>query len=124
MEPTDEWYDPQITTFGDRVTGAREKAGLSQAEFAQKLGVKLKTVQGWEADMLEPRANKLQMISGLLNISLPWLINGTGEGPDPGGAPSIEALLGELRALRRQMDGVSGRIQAIGKSLTSLGGSK
>ena len=27
----DGWYDPNATTFGDRVAGAREQAGMSQA---------------------------------------------------------------------------------------------
>lgn len=32
-----------------KIREARERANLSQAEFAQQLGVSLRTVQNWEA---------------------------------------------------------------------------
>ena len=70
----DGWYDPNATTFGDRVAGAREQAGMSQADLAKRLGVKLKTLKSWEDDLSEPRANKLSMMAGMLNVSLLWLL--------------------------------------------------
>ena len=80
-ETNDGWFDPDATTFGDRVAGARERAGMTQAEMAKRLGVKLKTLKGWEDDLSEPRANKLSMMAGLLNVSLLWLLSGEGEAP-------------------------------------------
>ena len=77
----DGWYDPNATTFGDRVAGAREQAGMSQADLAKRLGVKLKTMKAWEDDLSEPRANKLSMMAGMLNVSLLWLLSGEGPGP-------------------------------------------
>jgi transcriptional regulator with XRE-family HTH domain len=74
------WYDAETSTFGDRMTGAREAAGLSQAELARRLGVKVKTIRAWENDMAEPRANRLQMLAGLLGVSIMWLLNGQGDG--------------------------------------------
>ena len=70
------WYDPEATTFGDRMTGAREASGLSQSELAKRLGVKVKTIRAWENDQSEPRANKLQMLAGLLGVSIMWLLSG------------------------------------------------
>jgi ribosome-binding protein aMBF1 (putative translation factor) len=67
------WYDADTTTFGDRMTGAREAAGLSQAELAKRLGVKVKTIRAWENDRSEPRANRLQMLAGILGVSIMWL---------------------------------------------------
>ncbi|MCY3983066.1 MAG: helix-turn-helix transcriptional regulator [Roseovarius sp.] len=75
----DEWFAPDVTTFGDRLTGAREHAGMSQEELSRRLGVKLETLKSWEDDLSEPRANKLSMMAGLLNVSLPWLLTGVGE---------------------------------------------
>ena len=63
-ETQNDWFDPDATTFGDRLAGAREAAGMTQKEMAQRLGVKLKTLQGWEDDISEPRANKLSTVSG------------------------------------------------------------
>ncbi|GHC09585.1 MULTISPECIES: helix-turn-helix transcriptional regulator [Gemmobacter] len=95
---TQGWFSEETATFGDRVTGAREGAGMTQDELAKRLGVKLKTVQAWENDMLEPRANRLQMMAGMLNVSLVWLLTGEGEGPD-GPAPERSAATETRRAL-------------------------
>ena len=65
----DDWFNPDATTFGDRVAGAREKAGMSQSQLAKRLGIKLKTLKAWEDDQSEPRANKASMMAGLLNVS-------------------------------------------------------
>jgi len=103
-----DWYSEDRATFGDRVTGAREAMGWSQKELAKRLGVKLKTVAGWEDDLSEPRANKLQMLAGILNISLVWLLTGDGEGvnepQDNTPLPAdVKGLLTELRQLRGKM---------------------
>lgn len=106
--PKDEWFSDKAATFGDRLAGAREAAGLSQAELARRLGVRLRTAEGWEADTIEPRANRLQMLAGLLNVSIRWLLTGEGDGipgPDAGEAVAPEAaqLIAELRSLRGEM---------------------
>ncbi|MCZ7625005.1 MAG: transcriptional regulator [Candidatus Methylomirabilota bacterium] len=36
------------------ITGVREKTGLSQARFAQLLGVSVRTLQDWEQDRRAP----------------------------------------------------------------------
>lgn len=108
VEVEEDWYSDDRATFGDRVTGAREAMGWSQKELAKRLGVKLKTVMGWEDDLSEPRANKLQMLSGILNISLVWLLTGDGDGveepSDPAQIPAdVKELLAEMRQLRGKM---------------------
>ncbi len=104
----DQWFDPDATTFGDRLAGARELAGMTQAELAKRLGVKKKTMDDWENDMRDPRAMRLSMLAGLLNVSLLWLLTGEGEGPgNPGVANSYvrgaRQLLDEIREISEQM---------------------
>jgi transcriptional regulator with XRE-family HTH domain len=99
------WYDAEATTFGDRMTGAREAAGMSQAELAKRLGVKVKTIRAWENDRSEPRANRLQMLAGMMGVSIMWLLNGEGDGLDGPVTPQelpedLAAILKDLRALR------------------------
>jgi transcriptional regulator with XRE-family HTH domain len=103
----DSWYAADVATFGDRLTGAREAAGLSQEDLAQRLGVRLTTLQNWEEDLAEPRGNRLQMLAGMLNVSLSWLLVAEGDGlaePDAAGsrplAAEAEAALAELQQLR------------------------
>ena len=98
-----DWYSEARATFGDRVAGAREGAGLSQDELARRLGIRPGTLQSWEEDLSEPRANKLQMLAGVTGVSLRWLMTGQGEGPQPPDSEMSEdaaALLTELRQLR------------------------
>ena len=49
-DATFDWYGPDAATFGDRVLGAREKAGMTQAQLSRRLGIKLATLQAWEED--------------------------------------------------------------------------
>lgn len=103
-DPHDGWYSNEAATFGDRVSAGREALGLSQEDLARKLGVKLKTVLGWENDLSEPRANKLQMLSGVLNVSLMWLLNGEGEGVSaPHDETQISGDVGDLLTEIRQL---------------------
>ncbi|APX21749.1 MAG: XRE family transcriptional regulator [Rhodobacteraceae bacterium] len=126
MNEQTDWYGPEAATFGDRIAAAREAAGMGQEKLARRLGVKLKTLQGWENDLSEPRANRLQMLAGLLNVSMGWLLTGEGEGlPAPDDATSVlpadvnEALL-EIRALKTQMQTAGDRLGRLEKNLRQL----
>jgi len=46
----------RYTTGSYPIVRAREKSGLSQAEFAQLLGVSIRTIQDWEQGRREPNA--------------------------------------------------------------------
>ncbi|ATX66758.1 helix-turn-helix domain-containing protein [Roseinatronobacter bogoriensis] len=120
-EVTD-WFSGDHATFGDRLTAARDAQGLSQAQLARRLGVKLKTVQGWENDSSEPRANKLQMVAGLLNVSIRWLLTGEGDGvPEPASteelAEGAQALLKDVQQMRAQMTQLATRMGKAEKQL-------
>jgi transcriptional regulator with XRE-family HTH domain len=86
--PETRWYSADVATFGDRLAGAREAAGLSQEDLA------------------EPRGNRLQMLAGMLNVSLSWLLTAEGDGLDhPDEQPrrlgaEAEEALAELKRLR------------------------
>ena len=119
-----DWYGPDAATFGDRVAAARESAGMSQGQLARRMGVKKTTLIGWEQDLSEPRANKLSMLSGLLNVSMSWLL--TGEGDDLS-APSedtlgedMAAIARELRSLREDLRQQAERAGRLEKTLRRL----
>lgn len=121
-----EWGDA-AATFGDRLALAREHAGMDQALLARRLGVKLSTIQNWEGDRAEPRANKLQMLAGLLNVSMIWLMTGSGTGaPVPGdgigktGSTDLRELLTELREIRRLQGRLAERTGLLEKRLRGL----
>ena len=102
-----DWYSDDTATFGDRLAGAREAAGLTQEDLAQRLGVTLDSLQAWEDDLSEPRGNRVQMLAGLLNVSIAWLLTGEGEGvgaPSDGGAVDLSPVLAELREMRGRLE--------------------
>lgn len=121
-ETTQGWYAAESATFGDRLAAGREAAQMTQAQLAKRLGVKTTTLRGWEEDLSEPRANRLQMLSGLLGVSLPWLLTGEGDGVQaPGEAvdlpQDVAEILGELRDLRTDLDAKVDRLGVLEKRL-------
>jgi transcriptional regulator with XRE-family HTH domain len=118
----DDWFAPEAATFGDRLAAAREQAGMTRKQLAKRLGVKLSTLRGWEEDLSEPRANKLSMIAGLLNVSVMWMLNGEGDGvnaplDETSISPDINDLLIEIRELKGQISGAADRLGKLEKQL-------
>ncbi|MGJ8594537.1 helix-turn-helix domain-containing protein [Sulfitobacter sp.] len=120
-----DWYSPDAATFGDRVAAAREAAGMTQTVLARRLGVRLTTMRSWENDLSEPRANRLSILAGLLNVSMMWLINGEGEGLDglegAGVLPADAAeLLNEMRGLRVELFESAKHVARLEKRLRAM----
>ncbi len=115
----DDFSDSSVT-FGDRLTWARESLGLSQEELAQRLGVKHRTLRGWEEDRAEPRANRLNMLAGMMNVSIVWLLSGRGTPPGRagrGGEEAVSGCLRELRLMRAEQERLGDRIVRIEERL-------
>ncbi len=126
-EMDNNWYEEGVATFGDRLEAAREAAGLSPEELALRLGVRDTTIADWEADAWEPRANRMQMLAGMLNVSLIWLMTGKGEGVAPPAmdensgqaARKLSPALAEIVELRQQMEQIAQKLRAAEKQLLS-----
>jgi transcriptional regulator with XRE-family HTH domain len=125
-DPEADWFGEDTATLGDRLTGAREAAGLSQKRLGQALGVRTEVIRAWEDDRKEPRANRLQMLSGLLGVGLTWLITGRGDGPaapvEASGAAQGDAtaLIGDLRRLRAEIAATAEQLRTIETRLGHL----
>lgn len=119
------WFGTESATFGDRVAGAREAAGMNQSQMARRLGIKKTTLMAWEQDLSEPRANRLSMMAGLLNVSIMWLLTGEGDGThDPievdEGVLDFSDVLTELREIRTSMRANAERAARLEKKLHRL----
>jgi transcriptional regulator with XRE-family HTH domain len=125
MTEGQDWYGEGVATFGDRLAAARSAAGMSQKELAKRLGIRVASLRGWEDDVAEPRANRLSMIAGLLNVSVMWLINGEGEGPDaPLDSPSLDEaardVLAEIAQTRAELKARADKLSVLEKRLRTL----
>jgi transcriptional regulator with XRE-family HTH domain len=119
------WFGPETATLGDRIAGARDAAGLSQTDLARRIGVRLATLVAWEEDQSDPRSNRLQMLAGVLGVSLRWLLTGDGEGveapvADPDLAADARALLTEMRQMRGDLLRLADRLGTLEKRARSL----
>ena len=62
------------TDFGQRVTEARERAGLTQQQLAEKLGTSQRAIARWERDSIALRPDQLFVLADALSVSLDYLI--------------------------------------------------
>jgi transcriptional regulator with XRE-family HTH domain len=107
-------------TMGGRLQRARDAAGLTVGELAARLGVKASTVQAWESDRSQPRANKLQMVAGILNVGLAWLMDGLGSGPAESGDELIESISTRLTRMRHLQSEFQTIAQGLEKDFVRL----
>jgi len=125
-EAEDDWFGPEAATFGDRVAGAREAAGMTQAQLAQRLGIGRATLRSWENDLAEPPAETLSTMARVLNVSIMWLLTGEGDGMTaPVDAPAgdggeLKPLVAELRALQSDMRAMAERAGRLETRLRAL----
>lgn len=105
-------------TLGGRISFARETAGLSAAQAAERLGVMLESWNAWERDRDAPRANRLANMAGVLGVSLSWLLSGEGEGPrEPEPDQDPAQLLRDLRSAALEVAALNRRMENIAANL-------
>lgn len=80
-------------SLGERLLDLRKKAGLSQEEVGEKLGVSRQTVSKWETDQTLPELVKAKALSQLYNVSYDYLISESHIGGD---LTSIEHIVDEI----------------------------
>ncbi len=117
-----DYFNESVATFGDRLTAAREAKGLTVDGLAEKLGVDAREVEVWETDSDTPRANRTQMLAGLLNVSIVWLISGESNGSSHVAdsferPPGVNDALGEISQLKATLSGALDKLDRLDKRL-------
>lgn len=69
-------------TFSEKLTDLRRKAGLSQEQLADRLGVTRQSVSKWEGGTAMPELVKLISLSELFGVSVDYLVKDWMEEPD------------------------------------------
>ena len=62
-------------TFAEKLKSIRKKAGLSQEQLAEKLGVSRQAVTKWETETGIPDIENMMAISALFDISFDELLS-------------------------------------------------
>ena len=101
-----------MNEFGERIYNLRKKSGLSQEEFADKLGVSRQAVSKWETGQSVPDTEKSAAISTLFGVSLDWLVYGEQIQTAPVVQPEFQPAAGPVAVKKKT---------GIGKALLIAG---
>jgi len=108
-------------SMGPRITIAREHAGMSVEELARHLGVEPASVAAWESDRRTPRANRLLMMAGVLNVSLTWLLEGReDERMAAGGVPTLDDVRAQIESAHAQFTEAMSLLESARGTLAAL----
>ena len=106
-----------------RLRVARERAGLSKEALAQSVDVEMSSIDKWESDEREPRANRLIMLSGVLGVSLNWLLEGRkNERMESAVNPALAAAQGEIERLQLLLSEAQSSLHSVKGQLAGLAG--
>ena len=89
--------------FGQRLTDARQKAGLSQTELGERLGMTQRAIAHWERRRVSLYPEQIETLCGALKISAEELLgfNGKTRGK-PGPKSKLQKQVEELDKLPRK----------------------
>lgn len=76
--------------FAEKLIVLRKKAGLSQEQLADRLGVTRQSVSKWESGMTLPELGKIIVISEMFNVSVDYLVKGNAGEPLQGEAAGLK----------------------------------
>jgi transcriptional regulator with XRE-family HTH domain len=115
--------NPQINraTVGARIADARETKGLSQRGLAQRLGVTPATIERWESGVSDPRANRIAMLAGVLDVSLAWLLEGASRHePDATRGSRVDAVAQKLERVVRMQEELGRLVSEIATEVAEI----
>ena len=83
------------TGFGNRLKKARKAKNLTQKQLAESIGINQKQYQHWERGRAEPRFDKIQRLTHVLETDVEWLLFGNRKL-----IPKEEKILDLLRSIK------------------------
>jgi transcriptional regulator with XRE-family HTH domain len=97
--------DRKRTPFGERIVAAREQAGLSQSELADKLGISQRALSGWERDNVALRADQIIAVAEALGVTADYLFGFKAKAQRGGPTGKAKRVFEEVAKLpRHQQD--------------------
>ena len=92
------------TAFGKRLSAARQKAGLSQAQLAEKIAMSQRAIAHWERDAAAVPVAQIEALARILEVPVEELVCGNGEKPRQKASPAgrMRQLFEEASKLPRR----------------------
>lgn len=85
-----------MTPIGDRLKMLRQRAGLSQAQLADRLHVSQSAIANWEINLRQPQLDTGRMLADFFHVPLLYMLGETDD--ENAYATTVDRLM-ELRAL-------------------------
>ena len=96
--PTDRKRPP----FGERLYRLRERAGLTQAQIAEHLGISPRAYAFWERESVSVKPEQMERLAEVLGVGVEDLLNGHAKKSRRGGPTGkVRRLFEEVNALPR-----------------------
>ena len=61
--------------LGEKIMYSRKRAGMSQIDLADALGVSRQSVSKWETGEANPEISKLPQLAEVLHVTTDWLLS-------------------------------------------------
>ena len=109
-------------TLSEKIAYCRKRAGLSQEELAERVGVSRQAVSKWELGDAAPEVGKLLALAKVFGVTTDWLLSEEDPAPDESAPPPaahtwVDAVPGAVGRLLRQYGWLFGLRMAIGGGL-------
>ncbi len=90
-----------METFGQKIKKLRVRAGLTQAQLANELGISTSAVSMYEQDNREPNRETLLALSSFFGVDTDYLLT-----DEDGGFYDVDRLLSQLKSRIDSADGL------------------
>ncbi len=105
------------TKFGERIVSAREAAGLSQKDLADKLGISQRSSSWWERQNVALKPEQLADLAEALGVSADYLL---GKDPKRNGGSALPVRLKRCSRLFPNCPATNRKKLSMSLSLLSL----
>lgn len=107
--------------LGPRIAVAREHAGFTVSELARQLGINERTLKRWESGQQVPRANRMLMLAGLLNVTLAWLLEGRESAfMESNGGATLESMMARVESAKTKLAEAAEMLEELHKDLQTM----